>query len=133
MSPEDVTRSLKTFHAGSSGGPEGITTHHILDMLVKTSDGKLMSSLTDFTNLLLSSNLLLLVREIIFGRRLIALQKKDGGIHPIAIGYTLHRLAAKCANVHIIESCSKELSPLQVGVGIAGGAEAAVHAIRRLT
>ena len=64
---------------------------------------------------------------------LIALQKKDGGIRPIAIGYTLRRLAVKCANQHIIERRSNELSPFQVGVGVADGAEATVHAIRRLT
>ena len=29
--------------------------------------------------------------------RLIALSKKDGGIRPITVGYTLRRLAAKCA------------------------------------
>ena len=102
-------------------------------MLAGTSDGKLISSLTDFVNLLLTGNLPLPVREIIFGGRLIALQKKDGGIRPIAICYTLRRLLAKCANEHIIERRSNELSPFQVGVGVAGGAEAAVHAIRRLT
>ena len=57
---------------------------------------------------------------------------KDGSIRPIVICYTILRLAAKCANNHIIERRSKELSPLQVGVDVAGGEEAAVNAIRRL-
>jgi len=72
------------------------------------------------------------VREIFFGGRLIALQKKDGGIRPVAVGYTLRRLAAKCANMFVIQRRSEALSPIQVGVGVAGGAEAAVHASRRL-
>ena len=46
--------------------------------------------------------------------------------------YTLRRLAAKCANNHVIERRSKALQPQQLGVGVAGGAEAAVHAVRRL-
>ena len=100
-------------------------------MLAGTSDGKLISSLTDFVNFIPTGKLPLPVREIIFDG--IALQKKVGGIRPIAIGNTLRRLAAKCANKHIIERRSNELSPFQVGVGVAGGAEAAVHAIRRLT
>ena len=83
------------------------------------NNNKLISSLTDFVNLLLTGNLLLPVREIIFGRRLVALQTIDGGIRQIAIGYTLRRLAAKCANNHIIERRSNELSPLQVGVDVA--------------
>ena len=40
-------------------------------------------------------------------------------------------MAAKCANRHIIEERSRVLQPRQVGVGVAGGAEVAVHAMRR--
>ena len=53
-------------------------------------------------------------------------------MRPITVGYTLRRLAAKCANNHVIERRSKALQPQQLGVGVAGGAEAAVHAVRRL-
>ena len=38
------------------------------------------------------------INEIIYRGRLIALKKKNGWLLPIAIGYTLRRLAAKCAN-----------------------------------
>ena len=44
----------------------------------------------------------------------------------------MRRLAAKCANSFVIKRRSEELQPIQVGVGVAGGAEAAVHATRRL-
>ena len=43
----------------------------------------------------------------------------------------MRRLAAKCANSHVIKARSNELKPIQVGVGILGGAEAAVHAVGR--
>ena len=56
----------------------------------------------------------------------------DGGIRPIAVGYTLRRLAAKFANTFIIIRRSEELKPIHVGVGVSGEAEAAVHVIRRL-
>ena len=36
VSLEDITKSLKTFPTGSSGGPDGITLRHILDMLAGT-------------------------------------------------------------------------------------------------
>ena len=62
---------------------------------------------------------------------IIALAKKDGGVRPIAVGYGLRRLAAKCANTHVIGDRSKVLQPRQVGVGVAGGAEAAIPATRR--
>ena len=85
----------------------------------------------DFTNMMLSGNHLQPIREVIFGGRLIALKKKDGDIRPIAIGYTLRRLAAKCVDSHVITARGNELTPIQVGVGVSGGAEAAVHAVRR--
>ena len=59
------------------------------------------------------------------------MEKKDGGIRPIAVGYIWRRLTAKCANRHASESMTTILSPKQLGVGAKGGAEAAVHATRR--
>ena len=50
----------------------------------------------------------------------------------IAVRYTLRRLAAKCANAHVIKNRSEALQPIHVGVGVLGGAEAAIHAMRRL-
>ena len=50
----------------------------------------------------------------------------------IAVGYPLKRLTAKCANSFVIKRKSTELQPTQVGVGVSGGAEAVVNAIRRL-
>jgi len=48
------------------------------------------------------------------------------------VGYTLRRLAAKCANSNVIARRSQALQPQQLVVGVSGGAEAAVHAARRL-
>ena len=70
------------------------------------------------------------IREVIFGGQLVALKKKDSGIGPIAVGYTFQHLATKCANSHVITARSNELK-LIVGIGVPGGAEAAVHAVRR--
>ena len=48
------------------------------------------------------------------------------------MGYTLRKLAAKCANNYITKKRSQVLQSQQLGVGVSGGAEAAVHAMRRL-
>ena len=42
------------------------------------------------------------------------------------------RLAAKCANSFNIARRSNEFKPIQVSVGVSGGAEAIVHATRRI-
>ena len=101
-------------------------------MVNSATDDKLNNSLTDFVNLLLKGNLAVPVREKLYGGRLIALQKRDGGIRPLAVGYTLQRLAAKCSNAFVIKRRSEERKPIQVGVGVFGGAEADVHATRPL-
>src|SRR5271155_4887165 len=94
------------------------------------NNSTLLTSLTDFTNGLFQGIVPTNVLPIFFGARLIALSKKDGGIRPIAIGYTLRRLAAKVANGYATEKLVHVLAPLQLGVGSAGGMEAAVHATR---
>ena len=101
--PNNVIKYLRTFPAGSSGGADGLTVQRLTDMLSSASTDKLKTSLTDFVNLLLMGELPVEVREILYGGRLIALQKKDGGIRLIAVGYSLRRLANKCANKFVIK------------------------------
>ena len=66
------------------------------------------------------------IMKIWYDGRLVA-QKKNGGIWPIVVSYTFRRLAATCANKFVINWRSKELQPIQLGVGVSEGAEAAIH------
>ena len=59
-----------------------------------------------------------------------ALSKEDGGVRPIAVGLTLRRLVAKVAGFQVRDEMSDLLAPRQLGYGVKGGAEAAVHAAR---
>ena len=52
-------------------------------------------------------------------------------MRPIAVGYTIRRLAAKYANMHVLEERNELLQARQVGVGVTGEAEAAIHTTRR--
>ena len=89
-----------------------------------------MLAITDLSNILLAGETPPEVRECLFGATLLAIGKKDGGVRPIAVGFVWRRLAAKVACRHISERCANLFSPRQLGVGIPGGAEAAVHATR---
>ena len=71
------------------------------------------------------------VRPFFFGASLVALKKKSGGVRPITVGFTLHRLVAKIAGRMVVDDMAELLSPRQLGYGMRGGAEAAVHATRR--
>ena len=61
------------------------------------------------------------------GANLLALKKKNGGLRPIAIGEVLRRLVSKCLSFAVRSVVLDVLPPLQVGVGLPGGAEAIVH------
>ena len=91
----------------------------------------MVSSFTAFNNMLLEGKCHDEVATIIFGGSLIALTKKSGGIRPFAISYAWGRLAAKCANTYAVAELADFFSPFQLGVGVPGGCEAAVHATRR--
>ena len=132
MTEAEVQKIIRSFPAGSSGGPDGIRPQHILDLINCRECGTaLLTSITGFVNTLLEGKCHPDVVPILFGGNLIALEKKSGGIRPIAIGYTWRRIAAKCANAYATSVLSSYLCPIQLGVGVSGGCEAAVHASRR--
>ena len=129
---EDVLKAIRTFPAGSSGGPDGIRPQHILDLVNCRETGQeLLTSITGFVNVLLEGKCNKDIMPILFGGQLIALEKKSGGIRPIAVGYTLRRIAAKCANAYALATITDYLQPIQVGVGTPGGCVAAVHSSMR--
>ena len=68
---------------------------------------------------------------VFFGGCLLALNKKTGGIRPIVNGFTLRRLASKCANSFGTKKLASFFYPHQLGIGTPGGCEAAVHSARR--
>jgi len=97
-------------------------------IITGATDDSLEQAIVEWVNVMLAGSFSAEINEIIFGGRLIALCKTDGGIRPITVDYTLRLLAAKCANSHVIERRSQELQPLQLGAGVTDGVEAAVHA-----
>ena len=94
-------------------------------------ENRVLTSLTAFVNALLDGKCHREFAQILCGGRLLAMEKKTGGIRQIVVGYVRRRLTAKCASAHATESLRDYFSPLQVGVGVAGGCEAVVHAARR--
>ena len=100
-----MSQVTKSFPPGSIGGPDGLTPHHIKDMTCDETNSLLIEVITDFVNLILYGISDQLINNIFYGGRLIAHQRKSGGIRPIAIGYTLRRLAVKLlTNTHLLNS-----------------------------
>ena len=84
-----------------------------------------------FVNMVLAGRCPTTISPLFFGRLLIALAKRSGGIQPIVVGMTLRRLVSKCASSFGMSRLVPYFSPQQLGVGTPGGCEAAIHAARR--
>ena len=94
-----VRKVVMSFPAGSSGGPDGIRPQHLKDLVCCREAGSdLLIALTAFVNMILAGRCPKEVAPTFFGGRLIALNKKCGGIRPIVIGLAFRRLVSKCAN-----------------------------------
>ena len=127
----EVTLGIRSFKRGSAGGPDGLRPQHLKDMIsVEESSQVLLPALTAFVNHVIEGRTPPSIRPFFFGANLTALQKKDGGVRPIAVGCTLRRLIAKLAGRKVMEEMGELLLPRQLGYGVRGGAEAAVHAAR---
>ena len=108
MDESEVQKAILSFPTGSAGGPDGLRQQHVRDiMLCQESGAEFLRTLTDFVNLVIAGRCPADVAPVFFSGRLLALNKKTGGIRPIAIGLTLRRLASKCVNSFGI----KKLSP----------------------
>ena len=79
-----------------------------------------LRALTNLVNVILEGNIPLELRPYFFGAILIALQKTDGVLRPIAVGNTFRRLPAKYAGYHVFESRQARYGNRQVGVGTKG-------------
>ena len=120
MSVEEVAKAIRSFPNGSAGGPNG----HLKDLVGPTTGGgghSLLSALASFVTLVLAGRTPPSIRPFFFGATLIALEKKDGGVRPIAVGCTLRRLAAKVASGRVLEDMAALLAPHQLGFGVKGG------------
>ena len=72
------------------------------------------------------------LRPFLFGARLMAVLKPDGGIRPIAVGAVLRKLVSQALSNIIAPQLPDFFCPLQHGVGVPGGAENVVQGLRIL-
>src|SRR5437867_3506901 len=127
-----VKKAIFSFPAGSSGGPDGLSPLHLKTLArCKVGGAEFLSACTGLINIILSGRCPPLAAKIFYGGRLLALEKKSGGIRPIVIGLSLRRVASKVANSFGLGHLGNYFSPRQLGVGVAGGCEAAIHSARR--
>ena len=131
---EAVLAALRGFPCGSSPGGSKLRIQHLLDAVAGTTVPAAQSCLQELTrwvNTLLAGQVHECLAPWIVGAPLTALLKPGGGIRPIAVGEVFRRLTSRlcCSAVH--QQLPHVFLPHgQVGVGIPGGLEAAVHGVR---
>ena len=131
-----VIATLQAFPRGSSPGGSKLRPQHLLDAICGTSSpfaGHCLDQLTYFMNKLLSGKLDRRIGPWLSGAPLTALRKKPSGFRPIAVGEVLRRLASRLCCSAVRPYLPDIFLPYgQVGVGVKGGLEAAVHGLRKL-
>ncbi|KAI5728591.1 hypothetical protein M8J77_018338 [Diaphorina citri] len=129
----EIQKAIFSFPNGSAAGIDGISPQILKDLISKSAaDGgiHLLESITNLCNLMLSGKVIDTFTEYLYGANLCALNKKGGGVRPIAIGSCLRRLVAKIACNFERDVISDYLQPHQFGFGAKQGLEAVIHAVR---
>ena len=89
VTEREVAAAIHSFPNGSTGGLDGLRPQQLQD-LISPATGRsgdvLLQALTPFTNLILRGGTPHFAHPYFFGASLIALNKKDSGIRPIAVG-----------------------------------------------
>ena len=85
----------------------------ILNNLTAKSNGQtglnFLRALTNLVNVILDGKVPFELRPYLFGAKLIALKKFDGGLRPIAVGNTFRWLSAKYAGYHVFEHVKRDM------------------------
>lgn len=122
-SKDDVLEAIQSFPTDTAPGLSGWTIPLLKEA---TRKPKVAEFLAKLAHLFQTGKLPFM--QGLAAARLIPLQKKDGGVRPLAIGDLIYRLLAK---VVLKKSCKREmLSPYQFGVQSKGGVEPLIHLIQ---
>ncbi|CAI7848965.1 unnamed protein product [Closterium sp. NIES-54] len=128
ITARDFKRLLARCPNGVGAGPSGTTFEHLRDAALGNVD--VLVQLHALTNTALIRKLSAEATDLLTASRLLAFSKPQGGTRPIAVGECLLHLNAKAALFLAAPAAREHFIPLQFGVAIAGGIEAAIHTLR---
>ncbi|CAK9302743.1 unnamed protein product [Gordionus sp. m RMFG-2023] len=129
---EELIKTVLSFNKNSAGGIDGFRPSYFQFLINPKNpyQDSFVNSLIIFSENILNNDLPSQIHQIIFGARLIAFSKPDGGVRPIAIGSFFRRLLAKIIVERIKSDASKMFQTYQLGFGTKGGCEIATHSLR---
>jgi len=124
-SAESIVEALYSFKPDTAPGVFGWTVP-LLKLAIRSESFKKM--LVVLTSMILAGNAP--AQGLLCSSRLVALEKPDGGVRPIAVGELIYRLCTKA----VLRTTFKPdfLSTGQFGVGTKGGVEPIIRAVQRV-
>lgn len=130
ISAEEVNDALKSFPLASGSSFDGLRPRHIRDLCSLAVSPALVDAIRAFCEVAVNGVLPDFILPFFYGASLSAFVKKTGGIRPIACGLTWRRLVSKILVRASKGHLASVLLPEQVGCGVRGGSEAAIHSLR---
>ena len=127
MPPLEVSEAIARTPAGGAAGTDGLRPEHLklfAGPRTRAVREEFVAAQAVFCHLCADRAVPECVRPLFFGAELVAFQKKDGGLRPIAVGLALRRLLARAACASVCGRVAELLATVQLGVGVRGGAEA---------
>ena len=129
---DEVISALRSFPVNFAPGPSSLRANHLKEAVFCPSPilaSRALNYLVDVVNVFAAGLAPPFISPYLCAASLLAPKKKDGGLHPIAVGEVLHCLTSKCVSRAVQ---SEAISPLQVGVSIPVGCESIVHSVSSL-
>ena len=128
-----VREAVFSFPGGSAPGPSGLRPCHLRACFEADGvGGGLEEAFALLVKAAMEGKVPGALSEVMCASSLIPINKKDGGIRPIAIGDTLRRVVGKAIvrSPNVVADLQK-LQPRQTGVGVKGAAELVGMGIQR--
>ena len=135
LNPKQLEQLIKSFPRGTAPGPDGLRAQHLRDIL-RVPSGDVQSNpraaIIRLVTFLAEGKANESVARHLAGARLIPLEKKDGGVRPIAIGCVWRRLVAKSLILASTDKLGPFFAPFQLGVRVRNGSEVIVKAVQHI-
>ena len=126
-----ILDALRSFPRDTAPGPSGLRVQHLLDSLTPGCKVSALEQLAACAVVLARGEAPPGVAPFFAGASLMALEKKPGGLRPIAVGEVFRRMLGKILCKEAKESIHTFFWPRQVGVGSPLGTDCAVHSVRQ--
>ena len=106
-----VFDAIRSFPRDSAPGPSGLRVQHLLDALTPARRTTVLEQLAACILTLARGDVPLSIAPFLAGASLMALEKKSGGLRPIAVGKVLRRIVGKVLCKEIKESTQRHFGP----------------------